>query len=427
MPMTNDIDELNIVKMVRGDSYNRYYEYFSKMNLEEEEIEDRVQMAMSFEDSLLPVLILALLLFQNGTYNRRDMRNRLASAYVNAVEDEGYLDDYTEDRAETFAKEVEGTTYEALKKAKEKAEAEKKSTLPIVPGVPTKTDGGSTSGVSIVGGEEDSATSMDRVERMSRTEAAIVLNHSEFETAKENGMTRKTWVTRKDKRVRESHDHMEGMTIPIDAPFILSGVEMMFPCDTTNDPPAKEVVNCRCSLRFFGRDFKVPGGVKTGAGSLSDSGRKLFKTGTLNGIIDSEQYRKKPDDSQEQKHFLSDARFEALVVRARSLGAIIVRGTSEAEEHLKRVGASAAIIGDAIIFGKNVTISDVLEETYHFEQNLAGLNDDKEAQLRSILNEIDAKEYILRVAKQYHIPRAEIELTEKQLESYRRELASYNK
>ena len=251
MPMTNDIDELNIVKMVRGDSYNRYYEYFSKMSLEEEEIEDRVQMAMSFEDSLLPVLILALLLFQNGTYNRRDMRNRLASAYVNAVEGEGYLDDYTEDRAETFAKEVEGTTYEALKKAKEKAEAEKKSTLPIVPGVPTKTDGGSTSGISIVGGEEDPATSMDRVERMSRTEAAIVLNHSEFETAKENGMTHKTWVTRKDKRVRESHDHMEGMTIPIDAPFILSGVEMMFPCDTTNDPPAKEVVNCRCSLKFL--------------------------------------------------------------------------------------------------------------------------------------------------------------------------------
>ena len=37
--------------------------------------------------------------------------------------------------------------------------------------------------------------------------------------------------------------------------------------------------------------------------------------------------------------------------------------------------------------------------------------------------EIDAKEYLLRVAKKYKIPRSETEETKKQLEFYKRKLA----
>lgn len=53
------------------------------------------------------------------------------------------------------------------------------------------------------------------------------------------------------------------------------------------------------------------------------------------------------------------------------------------------------------------------------------MNDDKEAGLRSILNEIDAKEYLLRVAKRYGIPREEIEATKIQLRQYKEELGKY--
>ena len=89
------------------------------------------------------------------------------------------------------------------------------------------------------------------------------------------------------------------------------------------------------------------------------------------------------------------------------------------------MGASAATVADVLIFSKDVCISDVLEETYHFEQNLSKLNTDKSEPLRNILNEIDAKEYLLKNVQKYKIPRTETEITQKQLEAYKKQLERY--
>ena len=138
-----------------------------------------------------------------------------------------------------------------------------------------------------------------------------------------------------------------------------------------------------------------------------------------------EMTRKIGDPRQDFK-FISDKTFEDLTISARKNGAVIIRGTKEAEEHLKQRGAAASNIGDVLIFRKDVCISEVLEETYHFQQNMRGLNNDKGEPLRSILNEIDAKQYLLKNAKKYKIPRNELELTRKQLESYQKQLDEYN-
>ena len=55
------------------------------------------------------------------------------------------------------------------------------------------------------------------------------------------------------------------------------------------------------------------------------------------------------------------------------------------------------------------------------------MNDDKGEPLRTILNEIDAKQYLLDNAAKYKIPRNELELTQKQLESYQKQLETYKK
>ena len=136
----------------------------------------------------------------------------------------------------------------------------------------------------------------------------------------------------------------------------------------------------------------------------------------------NELFRK--DDNRDGYNFISDDMFNRLTIKARKNGAIIIRGTKEVEEHLDIVGAAASNIGDVLLFRKNVCISEVLEETYHFEQNLKGLNNDKPEPIRSILNEIDAKEYLLYNAVKFKIPRIEIELTKKQLESYKVQLKS---
>lgn len=62
----------------------------------------------------------------------------------------------------------------------------------------------------------------------------------------------------------------------------------------------------------------------------------------------------------------------------------------------------------------------MLEETYHFKQNLSGLNNGSVD--REILNEIDAKKWLISVSNKYKIPHNEIELTEKQRIFYETEL-----
>lgn len=147
----------------------------------------------------------------------------------------------------------------------------------------------------------------------------------------------------------------------------------------------------------------------------------------FSGIMKSEEVYRKADNEQDDFKPVSDKVFDNLTIAAKKMGAIIIRGTEEAEEHLKKMGAAAASLGDILIFRKKVCISEVLEETHHFQQNLSGMNDDKEEPLRSILNEIEAKQYLLKNAKKYHIPRKEMEQTQKQLESYQKQLEDYLK
>ena len=106
-------------------------------------------------------------------------------------------------------------------------------------------------------------------------------------------------------------------------------------------------------------------------------------------------------------------------------GGIVIRGTDEIENHLVRYDATASCIGDVLLFSKNITVSDVLEETYHFKQNWLKQNIDKLLYEKIILNEIDAKEYLLSIEKKYNIPIIGTEITRSPLESYRKELRKY--
>lgn len=144
-------------------------------------------------------------------------------------------------------------------------------------------------------------------------------------------------------------------------------------------------------------------------------------------IIKAKELLRQDEDVRTGFKFINDETFDNLTIPAKKKGAVIIRGTKEAEEHLDRMGAAAANLGDILIFRKDVCISEVLEETYHFEQNLIKMNNDKGEPLRSLLNEIDAKRYLLDNAEKYRIPRKEIELTKQQLSSYQQILEEYEK
>ena len=136
------------------------------------------------------------------------------------------------------------------------------------------------------------------------------------------------------------------------------------------------------------------------------------------GIINyKEVYRKK---SEQSNYRISQKRFDELTIEAKKNGATILRGTDEIEKHLDSVNAQAATLGDTMLFRKDVRVCDVLEESYHFMQNKKGINIDKTEPLRTYLNEIEAKQFIIDNERKYKVPRIEIEETKRQLSEYQK-------
>jgi len=124
---------------------------------------------------------------------------------------------------------------------------------------------------------------------------------------------------------------------------------------------------------------------------------------------------------------ITDERFNQLTIEARKNGAIIMRGGEEVEKHLDSMNADASILGDVIFFREETNVSEALEETHHFIQNKNKMNDDKGEPLRTYLNEIDAKQYLLDNSKKFHIPRSETELTKEHLKYYQKLLEEYER
>lgn len=144
------------------------------------------------------------------------------------------------------------------------------------------------------------------------------------------------------------------------------------------------------------------------------------------GIIHNELFRK-GDTAKRFSKPIGKKRILEVTLPARKLGmkVIVCDYEDEIYQHLVKNNATASTIYDTVIYRSDATISEVLEEMRHFEQNMEGLNNDKPIQLRTILNEIDAREYILKNAKKYGVPRIEIEDIEKSLKSYNDMLKKY--
>ncbi len=91
-----------------------------------------------------------------------------------------------------------------------------------------------------------------REERIARTEAARAWNAATLAAAEDvtdpDRPLVKQWTTRRDARVRDTHDAADGQIRLLDETFTVGGVPMRYPGDPT--APASLTVNCRCILRL---------------------------------------------------------------------------------------------------------------------------------------------------------------------------------
>ena len=93
---------------------------------------------------------------------------------------------------------------------------------------------------------------------IARTETVTASNGAAILAAKDTGLALdKQWISVRDKRTRHSHRNEDNTTVSIDEPFSVGneGAKMMHPGARTQPNglkvPAKEVINCRCTVAFI--------------------------------------------------------------------------------------------------------------------------------------------------------------------------------
>lgn len=125
------------------------------------------------------------------------------------------------------------------------------------------------------------------------------------------------------------------------------------------------------------------------------------------------------------KKIIDKATYNKLTKKFVSRDGLIVRG-EEAAKHLGE-GHSAAYLPslNAAFIRDDATVSDVLEEMYHAEQdrnNMYGSVLDDEILIK---REIDAQKYLISVAERYKIPLEETEETKRNLAYYENRLKDF--
>lgn len=86
-----------------------------------------------------------------------------------------------------------------------------------------------------------------RATRIARTETVGAMNEGEYQTAALSGvMQSKEWLTQGDNRVRDSHEALDGVRIPMGRAFA-NGCQ--HPGDRAGGPA--ETINCRCTLLYY--------------------------------------------------------------------------------------------------------------------------------------------------------------------------------
>lgn len=206
-----DYDELNLRE--RKLHSVPYEEYFSVMDLTKEDKERRIQFSEEFEDVMLFIFNLFLVMQEYDDINVEYIIKQVKKRYSEIVLKYIDIDDYVQAYVNEFAR--------------------------------------NTIDVTIDHSDDDYYTSFDRARYIAENEANTIFNYANFRAAIEKGYTKKRWDDVRDNRERATHLKVGGTVIPINDAFLVGDSLMMFPKDTSMSISAEEIVNCRCTIKYL--------------------------------------------------------------------------------------------------------------------------------------------------------------------------------
>jgi uncharacterized protein with gpF-like domain len=210
-----DFDELNILSGSNAEIKRKampFKKYFGEMDIPDDEKEKRIAIAEELMDELL--LLFALIDIQDR-YGISDdyIKQTLTHSIEKIIQKYEEPDEYLEEYADFTADEVIRATQDHI--------------------------------------EDEYYTSSDRAEFIAENEANTIGEYSRYKQAVKTGKTKKQWIDMKDNRERNSHLEVGGTVLPIDTPFVVGDSIMRFAKDLMYNPSPDEVINCRCSTRYF--------------------------------------------------------------------------------------------------------------------------------------------------------------------------------
>lgn len=209
-------DELNkLVGMKRSEPFE---DYFAPMKITDEQKRERIRLAKALEEEFL--YMLSYMFYAYPTINE-SMVDDLRDGYIRQLEELGIAVMVADDiaRNNPYYRQAEKFAIDCIDATQRHK-------------------------------DDPYYYSADRARLMAEDQSNFVLDVKDLADAIENGYKYKTWNTVGDNRVRESHVEVEGLTIPIEEPFVLRGGLMMSPHDDSMGVSEDELIFCRCSLTY---------------------------------------------------------------------------------------------------------------------------------------------------------------------------------
>ena len=251
MATTLKFDNLNVLDSKRIDVKNGksgrkyptpipYRQYFGEMYISPEEMRSRIDLAEEIEDVMLYILAYWAIATDadlpiDVDEVKRDGIERLTAVVAKHTK----LDPYLEKHISDVVNEVVDVTEKHKKEREQELSDEEDDVEKFL-----KEESGEESKPA------DYWTSRDRAMLISENEANAFEEYTKYRAAKEEGKTKKTWVTEGDEKVRFTHVLEAEKTIDIDGLFLVGDSYMRFPKDTMYEPSASETVNCRCTCEY---------------------------------------------------------------------------------------------------------------------------------------------------------------------------------
>lgn len=208
--------------------------WIDEMNLLKSDKAKRIKTAHRIESALTEFFIRQLKDIVEGvflfTVSSESYRDELADIYMTYSDSK---DEWMRGRARRFADEIQNTTEKAAR-----VSTDPEYISNILFGIPLKNEKSVPKNIRDL-------LSQDRAARIAMNETNVIHNYLHHMKLRETQITH-TWDATLDEFTRPHHFEADGLTVPIDEPFVIAGERMLFPGDDSLGATAKNLINCRC-------------------------------------------------------------------------------------------------------------------------------------------------------------------------------------